>query len=569
MKKKERSNHIRIADLEAQLLESQMEADYYRRIAQQGGKRHLRDINQLSQLINQLKRIEGLLSESEEQYRTVVENINVGMMVIQDRKVAFANQAVSQFLGLSGDSTIENSDPFVFVHPHDRNAAFERHLMRIKGEEFAEANTFRVVARDGGTKWVEVTGSRIDWKGRPAILNFFLDISDRVQLEENRKKLEGQLMRAQKLEAIGTLAGGIAHDFNNLMMGIQGSASIMLNEIDMSHPHYELLTTIEEQVRSGAKLTSQLLGYARKGRYLVQPLDVNQMVTNLAKTFGRTRKNILIRYQLADNLPAINGDQGQLEQVLMNLFVNASDAMMAGGELHLSSQMVNRSDITDDLNNPMSGPYVELKVSDTGVGMEPHIQERIFEPFFSTKGMSRGTGLGLASVYGIVKGHSGYIDVDSQKGRGTTFTILLPATEKKVCTAETMPSAMIHQGKGVILLVDDEEVVLNISTELLKKMGYTVLAVSDGKSALEIFRANEKLIDLVILDMIMPGIGGADVFENIKNIKPDAKVLISSGCDINDQMAEILKNGCDGYIQKPYTLEELSESLREIGAEDR
>ena len=163
----------------------------------------------MSQLITHLKEIEDLLSESEEQYRTVVENINVGMMVIQDRKVAFANQAVSQFLGLSGNSTIENRDPFVFVHPHDRNSAFERHVMRIKGEEVAEANTFRVVTQDGGIKWVEVTGSRIDWKGRPAILNFFLEISDRVQLEVNRKKLENQLMRAQKLEAIGTLAGGI------------------------------------------------------------------------------------------------------------------------------------------------------------------------------------------------------------------------------------------------------------------------------------------------------------------------------------------------------------------------
>ena len=568
MKAKEKNKQKSHTDLEAQLLESQMEAEYYRRIAREVGKRHLRDVNQLSKLITHLKKIEGLLSESEEQYRTVVENINVGMMVIQDRKVAFANQAVSQFLGLSGNSTIENSDPFVFVHPHDRNVAFERHLMRIKGEEFAEANTFRVVTQDGVTKWVEVTGSRIDWKGRPAILNFFIDISDRVQLEENRKKLEGQLRRAQKLEAIGTLAGGIAHDFNNLMMGIQGSASIMRNEIDVSHPHYELLNTIEKQVRSGAKLTGQLLGYARKGRYFIQPLDVNQMIKSLAKTFGRTRKNILIRYQLAENLPAVNGDQGQLEQVLMNLFVNASDAMTNGGELHLSSQMVYRSGIIDELNNPMFRPYVELKVADTGVGMDPHIQERIFEPFFSTKGMSRGTGLGLASVYGIVKGHNGSIDVESQRGKGTTFTILLPATEKKVCQPKIEPSAMIHRGKGVILLVDDEDVVLSISTELLKKMGYTVLCASDGQSALKVFRDNKKNIDLVILDMIMPGIDGAEVFEHMKNIKPDVRILISSGCDINDQMSEILKNGCDRYIQKPYTLEELSECLNDLRAEN-
>jgi len=557
----------RCADLEAQLQKAEREAAYYRGIAQMRGKRHLRDVNQLSQLIVRLKEVESLLSESEERYRTVIENINIGMLVIQDRKIAFANTAVWQFLGLSGEEDLENSDPFVHVHPQDRDAAIERHLMRIKGDTVTGAHSFRVVVKGGDTKWVEVTGIRLDWKGRPAILNFFLDISERVRLEEKRKKLKRQLMRSQKLEAIGTLAGGIAHDFNNVMMGIQGCASIMLNEIDALHPHYELLTNIEQQVRSGAKLTTQLLGYARKGRYVVRPLDLNSVVKNLAETFGRTRKNILIRYEFDENLQAVNGDQGQLEQVLMNLFVNASDAMPVGGELILKSRNVSRSEITDTVYTPKSGPYVELTVTDTGVGMARDIQERIFEPFFTTKEIGRGTGLGLASVYGIVKGHSGYIDVLSRKGKGTTFTILLPAIKDKIGPPEAAPPPRIHRGKGVVLLVEDEEIVLKVGIELFKKMGYTALGATDGQAALEVFRANQSAIDLVILDMILPGMEGGEVFENLRKIKPGVKVLISSGCDIDDHVTEVLEKGCSGFIQKPYTLEELSDRLNDILAE--
>ncbi len=564
MPKKETNIQKKCAELEGQLREAQLEVAYYRRIAQRTGNRHLRDVNQLSQLIARLKEVEGLLSESEEQYRTVIENISVGMVVIKDKKIVFANTAVSQFLGLSGEETIDNSDPFKYVHAQDRNSALERHLKRIDGEVISKSHSFRVVTKSGETKWVEVTGLRIDWKGQPAVLNFFLDISERVQLEKKRKKLEGQLLRAQKLEAIGTLAGGISHDFNNLMMGIQGSASIMLNDMDVSHPHREMLTNIEQLVRSGAKLTAQLLGYARKGRYVVRPLDLNRMVNNLGEAFGRTRKNILIRYQLVENLHAVSGDQGQLEQVLMNLLVNASDAMPTGGELILKTRNVSRSDITDTVYNPKSCPYVELTVTDTGIGMERDIQERIFEPFFTTKELGRGTGLGLASVYGIVKGHNGYIDVQSHRGKGTTFTILLPTTGEKIHHPEAVPSPKIYRGKGVVLLVEDEEVVLKVGLELLKKMGYTALGAADGYAALEVFRANESVIDLVILDMIMPGMGGGEVFEHLREIKPGIKILISSGCDIDDHVNAVLEKGCSGFIQKPYTIEELSDCLNDI-----
>ena len=552
------------ADLGADLREAQLQAAYYRRIAQTGGKRHLRDVNRLSQLVERLKEVENLLAESEEKYRTVVENVNAGVVAIQDRKIAFANTAVSLFLGLPGEQCLENSDPFVFVHPDDRPSALERHLKRINGEELNAADSFRVITKGGETKWVEATGVRINWKGRSAALNFFLDISEHVRLEENRKKLEGQLMRAQRLEAIGTLAGGIAHDFNNLMMGIQGCTSIMLDDMDASHPHCELLTNIERQIRSGAQLTAQLLGYARKGRYVIRPLDLNRLVANFAETFARTRKNIIVHYDLEENLQAVYGDQGQLEQVLMNLLVNASDAMPAGGELLLKTRNVSRSELAETVYQPISGPHVELTVSDTGVGMDPDIQERIFEPFFTTKEIGRGTGLGLASVYGIIKGHNGTIDVRSQKGGGTTFTILLPAEMEADASQAVAPPTKIHHGKGVVLVVEDEEIVLKVGLEYLRRMGYTVLGASNGQTALDIFRAERSRIDLVILDMIMPGMGGGEVFAHLKRIKPDVKVLISSGCDIDDYVGAVIEKGCNGFIQKPYTMEELAGRLNDI-----
>ena len=562
--KKETNIKKKYAELESQLREAQMEAAYYRRIAQSAGKRHLRDNNQLSELIARLKEVEGLLSDSEEQYRTVIENISVGMMVIQDKKIAFANTAVSQFLGLTAEELIVNSDPFLHVHPQDRNSAIERHLKRIEGEVIRKGHSFRVVTKGGETKLVEVTGVRIDWKGRPAVLNFFLDISERVQLEEKRKKLERQLLRSQRLEAIGTLAGGISHDFNNLMMGIQGSASIMLNDIDVSHPHHELLINIDQLVRSGAKLTAQLLGYARKGRYVVHLLDLNRMVPPLSETFARTRKNIRIGFQFAEDLQTVSGDHGQLEQVLMNLFVNASDAMPNGGELTIKSRNVSRSEITKTAYKPKSGPYVELTITDDGVGMDNDTLDRIFEPFFTTKEIGRGTGLGLASVYGIVKGHHGYIDVKSRKGEGTTFSILLPATGEIIHHPKAGSSPRIYRGKGIVLLVEDEAVVLKVGLELLKKMGYTALGAMDGTMALEVFRANKNAIDLVILDMILPGMGGGEVFEQLRKIKPDVKVLISSGCDIDDHVNDVLEKGCIGFIQKPYTIEELYDCLNDI-----
>jgi PAS domain S-box-containing protein len=378
-----------------------------------------------------------------------------------------------------------------------------------------------------------------------------------------RKRMEAQFLQAQKMEAIGTLAGGIAHDFNNLLMVIQGNASLMLLDVDPSHPHYEMLLGIVRQVQSGSKLTNQLLGYARKGRYEVKPFQLNHLVEDTSRAFGRARREITVHHELADDLFPIEGDLGQIEQILMNLFVNAADAMPEGGDIFLRTINIPHGDMKGKLYNAKPGDYVLLTVTDTGIGMDPKTVERIFEPFFTTKELGRGTGLGLASVYGIVKGHGGYVDVESEKGRGTTFKIYLPASTEEVYKTITPPDH-ISKGTGTILLVDDEEMVLEVAEKLLKTMGYHVLTAREGTEAIEVYKKHRETVDLVVLDIIMPKVKGGEVFNCLIEINPDIKVLLSSGYSIDGEASKILERGAKGFIQKPFDVERLSESIRAI-----
>ena len=378
-----------------------------------------------------------------------------------------------------------------------------------------------------------------------------------------KKRMEAQLIQAQKMEAIGTLAGGIAHDFNNLLMVIQGNVSLMLLDVNPAHSHHEMLRTIEKQVQGGSKLTSQLLGYARKGRYELRPIHLNQLVADTSEAFGRTRKNITIHRDLAGDLFTCEADQGQIGQVLMNLFVNSADAMPEGGDLFLKTANVNFKEIKGRGYLPNPGDYILLTVTDTGVGMDSKTIDRIFDPFFTTKELGRGTGLGLASTYGIVKGHGGYIEVESEKGRGSTFKVYLPASGKPA-QQTVRPSAPISKAIGTVLLVDDEEVILDVSEKVLKVLGYKVLVARGGAEAIEIFKKHQDSIDLVLLDIIMPHMGGGEVYDRLKEISPEVKVLLSSGYSIDGEASKIMARGCNGFIQKPFDIMQLSQSIRAI-----
>jgi CheY-like chemotaxis protein len=329
------------------------------------------------------------------------------------------------------------------------------------------------------------------------------------------------------------------------------------------HPHFEYLKNIENYVKSAANLTRQLLGFARGGKYQVKATDLNELVQRTAGMFGRTKKEIGIHFRNQKGLWPVEVDQGQIEQVLLNLFVNASQAMPAGGNLYLETQNVFLDENQVLPYKLQAGPFVKVIVTDTGMGIDEKLLDRIFDPFFTTKEMGRGTGLGLASAYGIIKSHGGIINVYSEKGMGSTFTFYLPASNKEVAGLETR-NDVILQGSERILLVDDEQVILMVGRRMLERLGYKVLTAVSGKEALKIYREFKGRIDLVVLDMIMPELSGEQTYQLLKEHDPQVKVLLSTGYSIHGQAADLLQGGCNGFIQKPFNLQEFSQKLREI-----
>ncbi|MBW2406328.1 MAG: PAS domain S-box protein [Deltaproteobacteria bacterium] len=381
-----------------------------------------------------------------------------------------------------------------------------------------------------------------------------------------KKRLETRLQGAQRMEAIGTLAGGIAHDFNNLLMGIQGNASLLLLSKDAAHPDYEHLKNIENYVLQGSDLTNQLLGFARGGKYEVEVMNLNEVIKRENRMFTRTKKEIVIHEQYEQDLWLVKVSKGQIEQVLLNLYVNAWQAMPGGGDLYVQTSNIRLDQHFIKPFRVTPGKYVKISITDTGTGMDEATMQRIFEPFFTTKKMGRGIGLGLASVYGIIKNHGGFIDVYSEKGEGTAFYIYLPAIDAQdIYQDEEIESAdKIAHGTETILLVDDEDMIVDVSRKLLEKLGYTVLTAVSGREAIEMYQKHLKKIALVIVDMIMPGLDGGETYDELKKIDPNIKVLLASGYSIDGQAQDILYRGCNGFIQKPFNIKRLSHKVRTV-----
>ena len=512
--------------------------------------------------ITERKAAEAALRESEEKYRNLVERANDGIAIIQEGMLEYVNTRAAQMIGRS----IEDLTGAAFtdyVHPDERAQVIEYHSKRMSGEDVPSRYVSALIHSSGSRIDVEFNAAVINYQNKPAALAVIRDVTERRQAKEEKAKLEAQLQQAQKMESVGTLAGGIAHDFNNLLMGIQGNISLMLLDMETTHPFYERLKNIEKQIQSGARLTSHLLGYARKGRYEVKPVNLNQLVQEACETFGRTKKDITIDTELSEDLHAVEADPDQIEQVFFNLCVNAADAMPGGGNIVVKTVNTTHEAMKGKLYKPKSGGYVLLTVTDSGLGMDEETAERVFEPFFTTKERGRGTGLGLASAYGIVKAHGGYIEVKSDRGQGSTFSIYLPASRKKVATPARYAGQFI-KGAETVLLVDDEEAVRQVGLEMLEAMGYRVLTASDGNEALSIYEKSGGDIGLVLLDMVMPNMGGAETYDGLKEIDPKVKVLLLSGYSIDGQATEILDRGCDGFIQKPFNMKELSGKIRQI-----
>ena len=511
----------------------------------------------------QLKEQLEATKENARRLQILMDNVPARISYVDStERYVMVNKGYEQAFGLSRDKIVGRPVESV-LGPENYNKIKKHIHGALAGNLVHYETTF--TGLQGQIDWLDVTYVP-DFDKQGNVNGFYvltLIVTEKKRAEEERAKLEATLQQVQKREAIGTLAGGIAHDFNNLLMGIQGRASLMSVDLDPDHPHMEHLRAIEEYIRSAMNLTKQLLGFARGGKYEVKPLDINELVLKSSAMFGRTQKDIQIHTKLDQSLLVVEADQRQIEQVLLNMYVNAWQAMPDGGNLFLETGIVTLDRAFCEPHEIEPGRYVKVSVTDTGIGMDSSTSQRVFDPFFTTKEMSRGTGLGLASAYGIVNNHGGVITVHSEVGHGTIFNIYLPLSDKEVHREAPLDATLI-KGSEKILLVDDEEMVIDVGRALLEKLGYQVVVANGGEAAVDTISKMGKEIDLVVLDMIMPEMDGGRAFDLIREIRPDVPVILSSGYSIDGKANEIMQRGCNGFIQKPFNISELSKKVRSI-----
>jgi len=501
------------------------------------------------------------LERGEETYRTIFETTgNATVIFDKDGRLLLVNKEFEKLSGYPRDDLVGKKTWMDFVSKKDLERITTYHQSALANPNPAPQNSeFQFIDSHGSIRDVLLSAAMIPETDKN--VSSLLDIT-------TAKKLEAQLRQAQKMEAIGTLAGGIAHDFNNILTAVQWNAALVIKNIDPGDKDYKRLLNIIHAAQNATNLTKQLLGFARGGKYEIKPTDLNELIEEDTNMFARTKKEISLHTRYQKDLWTVEADKSQISQVLINLYLNASQAMPEGGHLYIETKNVYLDEKNVHPFKVVPGMYVKVSVTDTGIGMDEATKSRIFEPFFTTKETGKGTGLGLASAYGIIKNHGGFITLYSEKDKGSCFNIYLRATDKKMPKKQDIVEKDLR-GTETLLLVDDEDDILDAGKDILINLGYKIITARDGKEALKVYRDNHDKIDLVILDMIMPGFSGGSTYDALKEIDPAVRVILSSGYSLNGQAAKILARGCNGFIQKPYMAADLSRKIKEVlGADD-